>query len=55
VLRLYALLLEHAMSSDGDGYKEIAVTSRYLTILLTWSYMSIRSLACYLAALFVWT
>lgn len=30
VLRLYAILLEHAMSFDGDGYKEIAVATRYL-------------------------
>lgn len=30
MLRLYALLLEHAMSFDADGYKEVAVASRYL-------------------------
>ncbi|CAN0320468.1 unnamed protein product, partial [Ectocarpus sp. 12 AP-2014] len=27
VLRLYAILLEHAISFDEDGYKEIAVAS----------------------------
>lgn len=32
VLKLYAILLEHTMSSDPKGYEEIGLAARYAAV-----------------------